>query len=135
MTYRTRFEAEFRAGHLVIDPHVHTYRVGITCSGEPDHKGATEGMVVDFRLLAEVFDAAIRSELEGYMLVGPNDNTSTLESGLPVKQLPSRPTVEHLAFWCFQRVTEKLGNPLGQRVERVTVWENDSCMASYERCS
>ena len=134
MTFRSAFEGEFTAGHNVVDPHVHTFRVQVTCVGVPGEAGACEGMVVDFGLLSTAFKSQVRDELEGYMLIGPNDQLDPASSLLPVRRFPLRPTVENLARWCFEQIERQLGET-GSLVERVAVWENDACMASYTRCS
>lgn len=131
--HESNFQIEFDAGHLVVDAHRHHFRVWVRCAGELDTDGPTRGMVVDFRVLSKLLDSKVRCPLEGYMLVDENDLQPGWEriEGLPVKAVPFRPTVEHLAQWCFDEVTGGLAAAHAAKVASVEVWENDRCMAAY----
>ena len=135
--FESHFQTEFDGGHLVLDAHRHHFRVRVRCVGELDDRGPTRGMVVDFRLLATLLDTRIRRQLEGFMLVDEAEvdamaGIDQLE-GLPLKRVPFRPTVEHLAHWCFEQVTEGLSPRHADKVESVEVWENERCMAAFCR--
>lgn len=135
--FESQFQTEFDGGHLVLDAHRHHFRVRVRCAGELDDRGPTSGMVVDFRVLANLLDRRIRRELEGFMLVDESEadalaGVDQLE-GLPVKTMPFRPTVEHLARWCYEQVTEELSPGHADKIESVEVWENERCMAAFRR--
>ena len=131
--FKTSFEGAFSAGHDVIDPHLHDYRVRATCVGKPAVDGVTEGMVVDFRALDRAFHCGLKRVLEGTMIVKTAGQWTEVDD-MPEYVIGFRPTVENLAHWCFVQIERHLPKGDARKLQEVTVWENDSCMATFSRC-
>lgn len=131
--YSSAYQFEFDAGHDVLTPHRHTFRVRVECAGPIQSDGPSEGMVIDFRLLAAAARRTVRAELDGRMLTDDPELAAALRSqSVDVALVEFRPTVEHLARYCFERLADELPSAEAATIRRVVIWENDACMASYE---
>ena len=122
---------DFDAGHDVINPHLHHFRLEVNAVGPPACTGPTEGMVLDFRVLREALTSHVQRPLEGRMLVGPDDTPLASDCGMPVLEMPVRPTAEYLAEWAYDRLVEHLAPADAGLIESVTLWETPNAAGSY----
>jgi 6-pyruvoyltetrahydropterin/6-carboxytetrahydropterin synthase len=122
--YEVTVEASFSSGHYLRNykgkcenPHGHNYKVRVTLAGaELD----AAGLLVDFKLLKQLLRPVI-DRIDHQML---ND----LE---PFNEL--NPSAENLAKYFYDQISEQLAS-LTQgrvRVKHVTIWETDTCTATY----
>ena len=132
MTSTAIVAVEFDAGHDVLNPHDHHYRVEVNAVGPTRSDGPTEGMVVDFRLITRVLTEHVKRPLEGRMIVGPGELSN---HDLPDEErydFPTRPTAELMARWAYEQLVENLSTNDAQLIERVTVWETPYAAGSYQ---
>ena len=132
MTSTAIVAVEFDAGHDVLNPHDHRFRVEVHAVGSTDSGGPTDGMVVDFRLMTRALTEHVKRPLQGRMLVGPEELSS---HDLPDEKrydFPTRPTAELMARWAYEQLVEHLGTSDAQLIERVTVWETPYAAGSYQ---
>jgi 6-pyruvoyltetrahydropterin/6-carboxytetrahydropterin synthase len=117
-------EAGFSSGHYLRNykgkcenPHGHNYKVRVTLAGaELDHAG----LLLDFKLLKNLLRPVVE-RIDHQML---ND----LE---PFTEL--NPSAENLAKYFYDQTSQQLAI-LTQgrvRVKHVTIWETDTCTATY----
>ena len=130
--FRSAYEFTVAAGHHVIDSHRHTFRIRIDCAGDLGTTGGDRGMVVDYRDLRVVERSVLRPAMQNRMFVADDEAAAAEPRGLQLTLVPFRPTVEHLAKYLYDLTLTGLGTSMGCAVERVTVWENSNCSASYE---
>ncbi|MEZ5228767.1 MAG: 6-carboxytetrahydropterin synthase [Acidimicrobiales bacterium] len=130
--FTTAFEFTVHGGHHVIDSHEHDFRVRIECVGGVATCGATEGMVVDYRSLRRLVRSVLRPEVENVMLVRRGEESlAELKTCERFQPVPFRPTVENLAKHLFELAVSALADHERSKVASITVWENDSCMATF----
>ena len=133
--YSSAYQFEVEGGHDVLTPHRHTFKIRIECEGPLQMAGDCEGMVVDFRRLAAAARHVVRAEFGDKMLCGGSEasaDRASTSAGLEVVDLGFRPTVENMARHCYDRVVAALDGHEAEAVRRAIIWENESCMASYE---
>jgi 6-pyruvoyltetrahydropterin/6-carboxytetrahydropterin synthase len=117
-------EAGFSSGHFLRNykgkcekPHGHNYKLSVTLAGaELD----SAGLLVDFHLLKQVLRPVI-DRLDHAML-------NELE---PFTEL--NPSAENLAKYFYDQTHEQLAAMTQGRVRvmRATIWETDTCTATY----
>jgi 6-pyruvoyltetrahydropterin/6-carboxytetrahydropterin synthase len=107
--------------------HGHNGRAIITLEAENLDK---LGMVIDFTQLKQVVGSWIDENLDHKMLLHRDDPVLPLlrKQNEPVHVLDVNPTAENIAKVIFD-FTASQGFP----VIEVTLWETDSCYASYRR--
>jgi len=122
--YEVTVEDTFAAGHYLRNykgkcenPHGHNYKIRVTLAGAELDKA---GLLLDFKDLKDVMKHAI-DRLDHQMI---ND----IE---PFTVL--NPSAENLAKYFYDQTCEQLA-ALTQgrvRVKHVTIWETDTCTATY----
>src|SRR5687767_2242253 len=132
--YRITRELTFCYGHRLLDYdgkckhlHGHNGRAVITLESESlDHLG----MVVDFSRLKQVVGGWIDANLDHKMLLHRDDPALGFlrTQKEPVFVLDVNPTAENIARLIFDQ-TVAAGFP----VVEVTLWETESCYATYRR--
>ena len=122
--FEVTVEAGFSSGHYLRNykgkcenPHGHNYKVLVTLTGaELDHAG----LLLDFKLLKNLLRPVV-DRIDHQMI---ND----LE---PFTVL--NPSAENMAKYFYDQTSEQLSS-LTQgrvRVKHVTIWETDTCTATY----
>ena len=122
--FEVTVEETFAAGHYLRNykgkcenPHGHNYKIRVTLSGTELDKA---GLLLDFKELKDVMKPAI-DRLDHQML---NDIEPFIELN---------PSAENLAKYFYDQTSEQLA-ALTQgrvRVKHVTIWETDTCTATY----
>jgi 6-pyruvoyltetrahydropterin/6-carboxytetrahydropterin synthase len=122
--FEVTVEAGFSSGHYLRNykgkcenPHGHNYKVCVTLSGaELDHAG----LLLDFKLLKNLLRPVI-DRIDHRML-------NELE---PFTEL--NPSAENLAKYFYDQTSEQLAAMTQGRVrvKHVTIWETDTCTATY----
>jgi 6-pyruvoyltetrahydropterin/6-carboxytetrahydropterin synthase len=122
--FEVTVEAGFSSGHYLRNykgkcenPHGHNYKVQVTLAGaELD----SAGLLLDFKLLKNLLRPVIE-RIDHQML---ND----LE---PFTEL--NPSAENLAKYFYDQTSEQLATLTEGRVrvKKTTVWETDTCTATY----
>ena len=122
--FEVTVEAGFSSGHYLRNykgkcenPHGHNYKVRVTLAGqELDHAG----LLLDFKLLKNLLRPVVE-RIDHQML---NDLD-------PFTEL--NPSAENLAKYFYDQTSQQLAI-LTQgrvRVKDVTIWETDTCTATY----
>ncbi len=131
--FRITREIHFSYGHRLLDTqgkcanlHGHNGRVQVEISSG---KLNELGMVMDFYEIRKKLGEWIDLNLDHRMILNDDDPLVPLlkKAGDPVVSMPGNPTAEALAKWIFDEAV-KMNLP----VAKVTLWETDSCAASYE---
>lgn len=130
--YRISRSISFCYGHRLLGHagkcrylHGHNARAVITLESETLDE---QGMLVDFQELGGAVKAWIDAELDHQMILSREDPLVPVlrDAGERIVVVDWNPTAEQLARMIFERVAQ-----LGYPVRDVTLWETDTCRASY----
>jgi len=88
--------------------HGHSYRLEVALDGALRERGAAQGMVEDFDVVAQVVRTGVIEQL---------DHTS-------LNDLLPNPTAELLALWIWERVAERL-----EGLSEIVLWETPTACA------
>lgn len=130
--YRITRSISFCYGHRLVGHagkcrhlHGHNARAVITLEGDTLDE---QGMLVDFYELGGAIKGWIDDELDHTMILWREDPLVPLLRGAGERILVVdwNPTAEHLARMIFERVAA-----VGYPVQDVTLWETETCRASY----
>lgn len=129
--YRISRSISFCYGHRLLGHagkcrhlHGHNARAVITLEGETLDE---QDMLVDFQELG-VIKEWIDDEIDHTMILSQEDPLVPIlrDAGERILVVDWNPTAEHLARMIFERVVAS-----GYAVRDVTLWETDTCRASY----
>jgi 6-pyruvoyltetrahydropterin/6-carboxytetrahydropterin synthase len=122
--FEVTVEADFSSGHYLRNykgkcenPHGHNYKVRVTLAGaELD----PAGLLLDFKLLKQVLRPVI-DHIDHQML---ND----LEPFITLN-----PSAENIAKYFYEQTSQQLSDMTQGRVrvKDLTIWETDTCTATY----
>lgn len=136
--YILRTEASFDSAHFLSgyngkcrNIHGHEWKVIIEiCREDLDTEGQTRDMVFDFSTLKrdvrEEADALDHSLIIEKGSLKETTLAALHDENIKIIELPYRPTSERLAYYFYQKLTEK-----GYDVYRSTVFETDTNSATY----
>ena len=121
--------------------HGHHYRAEITLSGElVSREGdSSEGMVIDFGDIKEVFMKHIHEILDHGFMVWEKDIVlmEFFSKNFDQKHtdVPFIPTAENIAKWVFEQLEPKFIGVFGTnlKLESVKIWETPTSMATYQK--
>lgn len=120
--YRAATEIVFRAGHWLQfgsgrreEPHEHDWRIrAVVGSPELD----TDGLVMDFEGLGQLL----------HQIVQPLSQERALNDHPAFKN--QNPSAEHLARYIYDQLKTML--PATAALQKIVVWEQEDCRASYQ---
>lgn len=139
---------EWCMGHRVLNHkskcknlHGHHYRAEITLSGDlVSREGdSSEGMVIDFGDIKEVFMKHIHEILDHGFMVWEKDNVlmEFFSKNFDQKHtiVPFIPTAENIAMWVFEQLEPKFIGIFSTnlKLESVKIWETPTSMAIYQK--
>ena len=108
----SHFLPEVPAGHKCKRMHGHTYRVEVTCAGEPQVRGFEAGMLVDYaridRPILELLDHRTLNDIPGLEnptteVLAPFILRVLLAAGVPVTKVR---VYESTTTWCEARIAD-----------------------------
>jgi len=129
--YRITRSISFCYGHRLLGHpgkcrylHGHNARAVITLEGDALDE---QGMLVDFQELGAIKEW-INAELDHQMILSQEDPLVPIlrDAGERILVVDWNPTAEQLARMIFERVAAS-----GYAVREVTLWETETCRASY----
>ncbi len=130
--YRVTKSISFCYGHRLLNyqgkcRHLHGHNARAVIMLESDTLDG-RGMVVDFQDIKQVVKAWVDAELDHTMLLCRDDPVLPVlqAEGERVRVMEDNPTAENIARLIYDHVAES-----GFPVVEVTLWETDTCYASY----